>query len=45
MPGPYPTPRGDATLALFERELPLTPRAYVGAAITLGGLGVSLLRR
>jgi drug/metabolite transporter (DMT)-like permease len=33
------------TDALFERELPLTPRAYVGAAITLGGLAVSLGRR
>jgi len=30
--------------ALFERALPLTPRAYVGAAITLGGLAVSLRR-
>jgi drug/metabolite transporter (DMT)-like permease len=30
---------------LFEHELPLTPRAYVGAAITLGGLAVSLVRR
>jgi drug/metabolite transporter (DMT)-like permease len=34
-----------ATDALFERQLPLTPRAYLGAAITLCGLGVSLLRR
>jgi len=34
-----------ATDALFERELPLTPRAYLGAAITLGGLAVSLQRR
>ena len=33
------------TDALFERELPLTARAYVGAAITLGGLAVSLRRR
>lgn len=33
------------TDALFERELPLTPRAYLGAAITLGGLAVSLVRR
>ena len=33
------------TDALFERDLPLTPRAYVGAAITLGGLAVSLARR
>lgn len=32
------------TDALFERELPLTPRAYLGAAIVLGGLGVSLRR-
>lgn len=31
--------------ALFERELPLGPRAYLGAAITLCGLGVSLVRR
>jgi drug/metabolite transporter (DMT)-like permease len=31
--------------ALFERELPLGPRSYAGAAITLGGLAVSLLRR
>ncbi len=34
-----------ATDALFERELPLTARAYLGAAITLSGLGVSLRRR
>jgi drug/metabolite transporter (DMT)-like permease len=34
-----------ATDALFERELPLTPRAYLGAAITLSGLAVSLVRR
>jgi drug/metabolite transporter (DMT)-like permease len=34
-----------ATDTLFERELPLTPRAYLGAAITLGGLAVSLVRR
>ncbi|HEU4732465.1 MAG TPA: DMT family transporter [Kofleriaceae bacterium] len=34
-----------ATDALFERELPLTARAYLGAAITLGGLAVSLRRR
>jgi drug/metabolite transporter (DMT)-like permease len=33
------------TDALFERELPLTPRAYLGAAITLSGLAVSLRRR
>lgn len=33
------------TDTLFERELPLTPRAYLGAAITLGGLAVSLVRR
>ncbi len=32
------------TDALFEREVPLTPRAYLGAAITLGGLAVSLRR-
>jgi drug/metabolite transporter (DMT)-like permease len=32
------------TDALFEHELPLTGRAYLGAAITLGGLGVSLRR-
>ncbi len=30
---------------LFERAIPLGPRAYVGAAITLGGLAVSLRRR
>ncbi len=34
-----------ATDALFERELPLTARAYLGAAITLCGLAVSLRRR
>jgi len=33
------------TDALFERDLPLTARAYLGAAITLGGLAVSLVRR
>ena len=33
------------TDALFEREIPLTGRAYLGAAITLGGLAVSLRRR
>jgi drug/metabolite transporter (DMT)-like permease len=33
------------TDALFERELPLTGRAYLGAAITLSGLAVSLRRR
>ncbi|HEX8109506.1 MAG TPA: hypothetical protein VF516_17365 [Kofleriaceae bacterium] len=33
------------TLALFERGLPLTGRAYLGAAITLSGLAVSLRRR
>lgn len=32
------------TDALFERSVPLTPRAYLGAAITLGGLAVSLRR-
>ena len=30
--------------AVFEHELPLGPRAYLGAAITLGGLAVSLRR-
>jgi drug/metabolite transporter (DMT)-like permease len=34
-----------ATDALFERALPLAPRTLLGAAITLAGLGVSLLRR
>jgi drug/metabolite transporter (DMT)-like permease len=29
---------------LFERALPLGPRTYLGAAITLGGLAVSLGR-
>jgi drug/metabolite transporter (DMT)-like permease len=33
------------TDALFERDLPLSPRAYVGVAITLAGLAVSLVRR
>jgi drug/metabolite transporter (DMT)-like permease len=33
------------TDALFEREIALGPRAYVGAAITLGGLAVTLRRR
>ena len=33
------------TDALFERALPLTPRTILGAAITLGGLAVSLRRR
>lgn len=32
------------TDALFERDIPLTPRAYLGVAITLGGLAVSLRR-
>jgi drug/metabolite transporter (DMT)-like permease len=32
------------TDALFEREIALGPRAYIGAAITLGGLGVTLMR-
>ena len=32
------------TDALFERELPLNGRAYLGVAITLLGLGVSLRR-
>jgi len=31
--------------ARFEHELPLGPRAYLGAAITLSGLAISLLRR
>lgn len=31
--------------ALFEREIVLGPRAYVGVAITLGGLAVTLRRR
>jgi drug/metabolite transporter (DMT)-like permease len=31
--------------ALFEHELPLGRRAYLGAAVTLCGLAVSLLRR
>lgn len=34
-----------ATDALFERELPLTARTVLGAAITLSGLAVSLRRR
>ncbi len=34
-----------ATDALFEHDLPLSARAYLGAAITLTGLAVSLLRR
>lgn len=33
------------TDALFERAIALGPRAYAGAAITLGGLAVSLRRR
>jgi drug/metabolite transporter (DMT)-like permease len=33
------------TDGLFERELPLSSRAYLGVAITLGGLVVSLKRR
>ncbi|HEU0034851.1 MAG TPA: EamA family transporter [Kofleriaceae bacterium] len=32
------------TDALFERDLPLDARAYLGVAITLGGLAVSLRR-
>jgi drug/metabolite transporter (DMT)-like permease len=32
------------TDALFEREIALGARAYIGAAITLGGLGVTLMR-
>lgn len=31
--------------AVFEHELPLGPRAYLGAAITLSGLAMSLVRR
>jgi drug/metabolite transporter (DMT)-like permease len=34
-----------ATDALFEREISLGPRAYLGAAITLAGLAVTLRRR
>ncbi len=34
-----------ATDALFESEITLGPRAYLGAAITLAGLAVSLVRR
>lgn len=33
------------TDALFERAIPLGPRAYLGAGITLAGLAVSLRRR
>lgn len=33
-----------ATDALFERDLPLGPRTYLGAAVTLTGLGFSLRR-
>ena len=33
------------TDALFERAIPLGPKAYVGAGITLAGLAVSLRRR
>ncbi|HEY5944034.1 MAG TPA: EamA family transporter, partial [Kofleriaceae bacterium] len=33
------------TDALFEHEIALGPRAYLGIAITLGGLAVSLRRR
>jgi drug/metabolite transporter (DMT)-like permease len=33
------------TDALFERAIPLGPRAYLGAGITLAGLAVSLIRR
>jgi drug/metabolite transporter (DMT)-like permease len=32
------------TDALYEREIALGARAYIGAAITLGGLGVTLMR-
>lgn len=31
--------------AVLEHELPLSPRAYLGAAIALAGLAVSLVRR
>jgi drug/metabolite transporter (DMT)-like permease len=34
-----------ATDALFEHQIRLGPRTYLGAAITLGGLAVSLRRR
>jgi drug/metabolite transporter (DMT)-like permease len=34
-----------ATDALFEHEIALGPRAYLGAAITLAGLAVTLRRR
>jgi drug/metabolite transporter (DMT)-like permease len=34
-----------ATDALFEHAIPLTQRTYLGAAITLAGLAVSLRRR
>ena len=33
-----------ATDALYEHEIVLGARAYIGAAITLGGLGVTLMR-
>ncbi|HEX5059526.1 MAG TPA: DMT family transporter, partial [Kofleriaceae bacterium] len=33
------------TDAMFEREIALGPRAYLGAAITLGGLAVTLRRK
>jgi drug/metabolite transporter (DMT)-like permease len=33
------------TDALYERAIPLGPRAYIGAGITLAGLAVSLRRR
>lgn len=33
-----------ATDALFEHSISLGPRAYIGAAVTLAGLGVSLRR-
>lgn len=34
-----------ATDAFYEHAIPLGPRAYLGSAITLGGLAVSLRRR
>jgi (2R)-ethylmalonyl-CoA mutase len=47
--GTYAFPPGPSlrliTDALFERAISLGPRAYLGAAITLSGLAVSLRRR